>query len=128
MSYPELPFKIKIVPVTPFQQNCSILVAPSGKAVVVDPGGETDRLLQIVDDMGGKVEKIWLTHGHLDHAGGAAEMRRKTGCSIEGPQEKEVFWLDQIRESWEKYGYQMGENVRPDRWLTDGDQVSFSFP
>ncbi len=117
------PFQIQIVPVTPFQQNCSIIRAASGAAAIVDPGGEPDKLMAAAEEMDAKIEKIWLTHGHLDHAGAAKEIKRRTGAIIEGPQEEEVFWLDQIEESWKKYGWEGGEDVRPDRWLDDTSEV-----
>jgi glyoxylase-like metal-dependent hydrolase (beta-lactamase superfamily II) len=65
------PFQVQVVPVTPFQQNCSIIKAPSGKAAVVDPGGEPEKILKAAEAFGATIEQIWLTHGHLDHAGGA---------------------------------------------------------
>lgn len=120
----EAPFKVQIVPVTPFQQNCSIIRAANGAAAVVDPGGEVDRLLAAAEAMDARVEKIWLTHGHLDHASGAMELKRRTGAVIEGAHEEEVFWLSQIAEQSKRFGVGgKGENVTPDRWLDDGDQV-----
>ena len=120
----DAPFQIKIVPVTPFQQNCSLIRANSGAIAVVDPGGEVDRLIAEADAWDGKIEKIWLTHGHLDHAGGAMELKEKTGAIIEGAQEEEVFWLSQISEQIKRFGTDMeAKNVVPDRWLDDGDTV-----
>ncbi len=117
------PFTVQIVPVTPFQQNCSIIRAPSGKAAVVDPGGEPDKIMQAAAAMDADIVKIWLTHGHLDHAGAAEEIKRRTGAPIEGPQKEETFWLDQIAEQWKRFGVEDGENCTPDRWLDDGDTV-----
>jgi len=91
-----LPFSVQIVPVTPFQQNCSIIKAHSGKAAVVDPGGEPDKILQAADKMGARIEEIWLTHGHLDHAGGAEDVKRRTGAPIIGPHQEDDFWLEGI--------------------------------
>jgi len=116
-------FTVKIVPVTPFQQNCSIIRAPSGKAAVVDPGGEPDKIMAAAREMDAEIVKIWLTHGHLDHAGAAEEIKRRTGAPIEGPHREEIFWLTQIRESWAKFGIEDGEDCTPDRWLDDGDEV-----
>ncbi len=116
-------FSVQIVPVTPFQQNCSIIKAPSGKAAVVDPGGEPDKIMAAAVKMGATIEKIWLTHGHLDHAGAAEEIKRRTGAPIEGPQKEEVFWLTQIRESWRRFGIEDGEDCTPDRWLEQGDTL-----
>jgi glyoxylase-like metal-dependent hydrolase (beta-lactamase superfamily II) len=118
------PFTVQIVPVTPFQQNCSIIRAANGDAVVIDPGGEVDRLLAAAEAMEASVKKIWLTHGHLDHASGAMELKRRTGAIIEGAHEEEIFWLSQIAEQSKRFGAGgEGENVVPDRWLDDGDQV-----
>lgn len=118
------PFTVQIVPVTPFQQNCSIIVAPNGEAAVVDPGGEPDKIMAAAAKLNAKIVKIWLTHGHLDHAGAAEEIKRRTGAPIEGPQKEEVFWLSQIRESWRKFGIEDGEDCTPDRFLEDGDVLT----
>jgi glyoxylase-like metal-dependent hydrolase (beta-lactamase superfamily II) len=116
-------FQVKIVPVTPFEQNCSIIRAASGKAAVVDPGGDPDKIMAAAADMSARIEKIWLTHGHLDHAGAAEEIKRRTGALIEGPQAEEVFWLRQIRESWRRFGIEDGEDCTPDRFLEDGETL-----
>ncbi|MEM9263733.1 MAG: MBL fold metallo-hydrolase [Pseudomonadota bacterium] len=118
------PFQIQVVQVTPFQQNCSILRTPSGKAAVIDPGGEVDKILKAAEAMDAKIEQIWLTHGHLDHAGGAEELKRETGAPIEGPHKEDVFWLDQIKESWKRFNVEDGENCKPDRFLDEGDTVA----
>lgn len=121
---PDAPeFQVQIVPVTPFQQNCSIIKAPSGNAAVVDPGGEPDKIMAAAKAMGAKITQIWLTHGHLDHAGAAEEIKRRTGAPIIGPQKEEVFWLQQIRSSWAHFGIEDGEDCAPDRWLEDGDTL-----
>ncbi|MEO0399093.1 MAG: MBL fold metallo-hydrolase [Pseudomonadota bacterium] len=117
-------FTVQIVPVTPFQQNCSIIRAASGAAALVDPGGEPNKIMAAADAMDARVEKIWLTHGHLDHAGGAEEIKRRTGAPIEGPHKEDVFWLDQIRSSWAQFGVEDGEDCRPDRFLDDGDTLT----
>jgi glyoxylase-like metal-dependent hydrolase (beta-lactamase superfamily II) len=120
----EPPFTVQIVPVTPFQQNCSIIRAANGDAAVVDPGGEVDRLLAAAEAMNADIKKIWLTHGHLDHASGSMELKKRTGAVIEGAHEEEVFWLSQIAEQSKRFGVEgEGENVVPDRWLDDGDTV-----
>lgn len=118
------PFQVRVVPVTPFQQNCSIVKAPSGKAAVIDPGGEPEKILKAAEEFGATIEQIWLTHGHLDHAGGAEAVKRKTGAPIIGPQKEDVFWLDQIEDHWARVGHPgMGENCTPDQWLDDGDAL-----
>jgi len=125
-------FRGAIVPVTPFQQNCTILWDDASKrALVVDPGGEPDRILAAVDQAGVTVERILLTHGHLDHAGGAAELaeslRERAGdpaaVPIEGPDERDVFLLQGIAQQATAYGF-AARNVIPDRWLHEGDSVS----
>ncbi len=117
------PFTVRVVPVTPFQQNCSIVRAASGAAAVIDPGGEPDKIMAAAREFDARITRIWLTHGHLDHAGAAEEIKRRTGAPIEGPQKEEVFWLSQIRESWARFGIEDGENCTPDRWLEDGDRL-----
>jgi len=125
MTQQDPPFQIRIVPVTPFQQNCSIVRAPSGKAAVVDPGGEPEKILDAARAFDAAIEQIWLTHGHLDHAGGAEAVKRETGAPIIGPHQEDTFWLDEIANHWAQYGHPgMGENCRPDRWLKDGDVLN----
>ena len=119
-----------IVPVTPFRQNCAILWdADSGEAAVVDPGGDVDRILSALDQHQVTPDRILLTHGHLDHAGGAAELRdrlraRAAGKAvpIEGPDRRDAFLLDGLEVAGQQYGVPM-RNVVPDRWLAEGDGV-----
>jgi hydroxyacylglutathione hydrolase len=115
-----------VIPVTPFQQNCAILWDDASKqAVVVDPGGDVDRILAAIAQAGVSVERIWLTHGHLDHAGGAAELKEKLGdIPIEGPDQRDEFLLQGLEEQGRSYGFAM-RNVTPDRWLQEGDSVAF---
>ena len=118
--------RVDIVPVTLFQQNCSILVdEATGRAAVVDPGGDLDRILAALGKTGATLEKIFLTHGHVDHCSGAAELRRRTGVPIEGPQREDAFWIAQLPASTERFGLPGAEAFEPDRWLEDGDTVSF---
>jgi glyoxylase-like metal-dependent hydrolase (beta-lactamase superfamily II) len=117
--------KVAIVPVTPFQQNCSILVCQTtDAAVVVDPGGDVPLILRALQQTGGKVEKILLTHGHADHAGGAAELREILGAPIEGPHLGDKFLLDGLEQASKIFGFAC-RNVAPDRWLDEGEQVVF---
>ena len=116
-----------IVPVTPFQQNCAILWDDATKTgMVVDPGGDVDRILAAIDQTGARIEKIVLTHGHLDHAGGAASLRdalqTKYGTSIpiEGPDLRDAFLLNGLEEQAASYGFE-ASNVTPDRWMQEGD-------
>jgi glyoxylase-like metal-dependent hydrolase (beta-lactamase superfamily II) len=115
-----------VIPVTPFQQNCAVLWDEATKqAVVVDPGGDVDRILAAIAQAGVSVERIWLTHGHLDHAGGAAELKEKLGgIPIEGPDQHDEFLLQGLEEQGRSYGFAM-RNVAPDRWLQEGDSVAF---
>lgn len=117
--------KVAIVPVTPFQQNCSILICEqTGKAAVVDPGGDVALIRRAIAQTGANVEKILLTHGHADHAGGAAELREALSAPIEGPHIGDKFLLDSLAQSSKMFGF-ASRNVTPDRWLTQGDQVAF---
>ena len=114
-----------VAPVTPLQQNCTIVwCSKTLKAAVIDPGGEVDRLLRAIDDQGLTLEKIWITHGHMDHAGGAAELKDATGVPIEGPHPADQFWIDRIAESGQRYGMPEARSFTPDRWLGDGDVVT----
>lgn len=112
-----------IIPVTPFQQNCAVLWDDGTKqAVVVDPGGDVDRILAAIKEAGVSVERIWLTHGHLDHAGGAAELcDALNGVPIEGPDQRDEFLLQGLEE--QGHGFAM-RNVAPDLWLNEGDEVA----
>lgn len=117
--------EIRIIPVTPLQQNTSLIWNTQTKeGVFVDPGGETDRLMAAADEFGVKIVKIWLTHGHLDHAGAAAEIRERTGAPIEGPHEDDQWLLDDIEAQGAKYGISDGRNVTPDRYLKEGDSLT----
>jgi len=117
--------KAAIVPVTPFQQNCTLIWDPETmRGAVVDPGGDLDRIEAAIAEVGMKPEKILLTHGHIDHAGGAAEMRERLGgVPIEGPHEAERPLLDNLDKQGAAYGIE-ARPVTPDRWLADGDTVT----
>lgn len=118
-----------IVPVTPFQQNCTILWdEPSMQAAVIDPGGDVERILDAVGKLGVRPEAIWLTHGHIDHAGGAAGLRDalQTGeatLPIVGPAQQDLFLLEGLEQQGRAYGLAGARNVRPDRWLAEGDEL-----
>lgn len=124
MSQPSPDFRIAIVPVTPFQQNCALLYDDKTKrAAVVDPGGDIDRILEAIQKLGLKVEKILITHGHIDHAGGAHELREKLGVTIEGPHKNDEFLLQDLPNTGAQYGMLTARIVTPDRWLVEGDVV-----
>jgi glyoxylase-like metal-dependent hydrolase (beta-lactamase superfamily II) len=121
-----LPFHAAIIPVTPYQQNCSLLWCDqTKKGAVIDPGGEIDRIRDAAAEHGVTIEKIFLTHGHYDHAAGAADLKRRTGVVIEGPHEADTFLLDALAENRRTPGFAHAEPVTPDRFLKDGDTVSF---
>lgn len=114
----------RIVPVTPFEQNCSIIwCAKTKKAAVVDPGGDLDRILAAVDKLDVEVERILITHGHIDHAGGTAALARRLGVPIEGPHPEDRFWIDGMPDQSRMFGFPDVESFQPDRWLDDGDEV-----
>ncbi len=118
--------KVAILPVTPFQQNCSILWCEATKqAAVVDPGGEVDQIVAALEEQGLTLERILITHGHMDHAGGAAELAERMDVPIEGPHPDDKFWIDEIAESGAKYGIAGARTFEPTRWLYEGDEVSF---
>jgi hydroxyacylglutathione hydrolase len=113
-----------IVPVTLFEQNCTILwCEATRKAVVFDPGGDVPRIREAIAKTGVTVEKIWLTHGHIDHVGGAAELREALGVPIEGPHLADKFLLDNVVESGARFGMTGVRDFTPDRWLEEGDRV-----
>ncbi|MGF0538702.1 MBL fold metallo-hydrolase [Agrobacterium sp. ES01] len=116
-----------IIPVTPFQQNCTILFDSDTKeGVVVDPGGDVDVITQTIAENGIKIAAIWLTHGHLDHAGGAADLRDELGVDIIGPHKDDLPLLQGLEDQANRFGVPMKlRNVTPDRWLEDGETVSF---
>jgi glyoxylase-like metal-dependent hydrolase (beta-lactamase superfamily II) len=117
--------KAAIVRVTPFEQNCTLIWDEVSKVgAVVDPGGDLDRIEEGIRQTGISIEKILLTHGHIDHAGGAAELREKLGVKIEGPQKDDIILLEALEKQGELYGIDGVRNVVPDRWLADGDRVT----
>ncbi len=116
--------RFEILPVTPFEQNCSLIwCETSGSAALIDPGGDVDVLLAAVAKAGVKLEKLLLTHAHLDHVGGTLELARKLGLPIIGPQAEDAFWLDMLPEQARMFGFPPAEAFRPDQWLSDGDVV-----
>jgi glyoxylase-like metal-dependent hydrolase (beta-lactamase superfamily II) len=113
-----------IVPVTPFQQNCTLLWCDATKrAAVIDPGGDLARIEDAIRQAGVTVERIWLTHGHIDHAGGAAELKERLGVPLEGPHKADLFLLERLADTGRSFGIAGARNVTPDRWLDETDQV-----
>jgi glyoxylase-like metal-dependent hydrolase (beta-lactamase superfamily II) len=114
-----------IIPVTLFEQNCTLLwCVATKKAVVIDPGGEVPKILAAIEQANVSVEQIWLTHGHIDHVGGAAELRDALKIPIEGPHEADKYLLDNIEMSGRSFGMTGVRNFVPDRWLAEGEQVT----
>ncbi|MEH6578757.1 MAG: MBL fold metallo-hydrolase [Amphritea sp.] len=117
--------KYSIIPVTSFQQNCTLLWCEETlNAAVVDPGGDVSRILSKVDELGLTLEKILLTHAHIDHAGGTAELAGQAGIQIEGPHLEDKFWIDGLPQQSQMFGFPPVEVFEPNRWLVDGDTVT----
>ncbi|RUY97443.1 MULTISPECIES: MBL fold metallo-hydrolase [unclassified Mesorhizobium] len=115
-----------IVLVTPFQQNCTILFDMDDKhGVVVDPGGDIDKVLAVLKDNAISAGAIWITHGHIDHAGGAMELKEALGVEIIGPHEADKSLLDNLENQGKRYGIAGARNCVPDRFLAEGETVSF---
>jgi glyoxylase-like metal-dependent hydrolase (beta-lactamase superfamily II) len=114
-----------IIPVTLFEQNCTLLwCEATKKAVVIDPGGDVAKIRAAIEQTNVNVEKIWLTHGHIDHVGGAAELRDALRVPIEGPHVDDKFLLDNVVSSGARFGMTGVHNFAPNRWLAEGEQVS----
>ena len=119
----EPPLRAAIIPVTPLQQNCTLLwCTATMRGAFVDPGGDLPRLKAAAAQAGVTIEKILLTHGHIDHCGGAGVLAEELGVEIEGPHEADRYWIDRLAEDGAKYGIP-GKPFEPSRWLIDGEQV-----
>lgn len=116
---------VTIVPVTGYQQNCTVVKCEAtGKAAIVDPGGDVDRILAAVEKMGATVEKILLTHGHMDHCAASDVLRQQLKVPIEGPEQADRFWIERLPEWCQMAGFPHADAFEPDRWLSDGDTVT----
>jgi glyoxylase-like metal-dependent hydrolase (beta-lactamase superfamily II) len=118
------PMRAAILPVTPLQQNCSLIwCTRTMKGALVDPGGDLDRLKDAVAKAGVTLEKLLVTHGHLDHCGQTGVLAKELGLPIEGPARADSFWIERLPEDGQRWGLP-GESFAPDRWLEDGDKVT----
>ena len=118
--------KLLIVPVTPFMQNCSVLVCErTGQAAAIDPGGDLERIESALRSEGATLEKVFLTHGHIDHCGQAGQFAQRHRVPIEGPQREDRFWIEQLPSQGKMFGFPLLSAFEPDRWLEDGDTVVF---
>lgn len=116
--------RVTVVPVTPFQQNCSIVWSDESRdGAVIDPGGDLDEILAAADEEGVRLRKILLTHAHIDHAGGTAELAARLGIPIEGPHPDDQFWIDRLPEQAQAFGFRPAPAFTPTRWLHEGDTV-----
>lgn len=116
--------RFKIIPVTSYQQNCSLLICEqTGKAAIVDPGGDIERIMEEINKNQLNVEYVLLTHGHLDHVGGAAELAAKFGVPVLGPHEDDKFWLDAIPAQCQFFNFPSSQSFTPSSWLQHGDIV-----
>ena len=116
--------KAAIITVTPFQQNCSVIWKEDTKiAAVNDPGGDLEIIEKFIDDQGLTLSKIFITHGHLDHAAGARELADNFKVDIEGPQIEDEFLTSTLEMQGKSYGMDSAQNFTPDRWLNEGDQI-----
>ncbi|MDZ7827285.1 MAG: MBL fold metallo-hydrolase [Gammaproteobacteria bacterium] len=117
--------KAAILPVTPFQQNCSLIWCDeTGRGAVVDPGGDLERIRTAIDETGMQVEKILVTHAHLDHAGAVDELARSLGVPIEGPHRDDTFLIESLAEQGARFGFEGARPFTPDRWLEDEDEAT----
>ena len=117
--------KVAVVPVTPIEQNCTLITdAASGQTAIVDPGGDVDKIVAALNANALLPSAIWLTHGHLDHAGGAAELAKRLGLEIVGPDARDTMLLGSIAEQAAGYGLTGMRDCAPDRYLQEGDTVS----
>lgn len=117
--------KFLVIPVTPFQQNCTLLwCEQTHAAALIDPGGDAPRLLAAIAERGLKLVKLLLTHGHIDHVGAATELAAQFAIPIEGPHQGDAYWLDGLPQQSAMYGFPPVAAFTPDRWLQHGDRVT----
>jgi len=123
-SQTEPPLKAAIIPVTPLHQNCTLLwCTRTMRGALIDAGGDLPKLKQAVERAGVTIEKLLVTHGHIDHCGSAGILARDLGVPIEGPEEADRFWIAKLSDEGGRWGIE-GQTFEPDRWLHDGDTVT----
>ncbi|WP_271008429.1 MBL fold metallo-hydrolase [Paucibacter sp. B51] len=116
--------RYQIIPVTTFQQNCSLVWCDETlEAAVIDPGGDLARIRAVVQQQGVSLQAIWLTHAHIDHAGGTGQLSRELQLPIIGPHPGDQFWIDGLPQQSQMFGFPAAEPFTPTRWLADGDTV-----
>lgn len=114
---------IEIIPVTAFQQNCSLIWDDEKNAAIIDPGGEAEKLIGRIEELGLNLEAILLTHAHLDHVGAAEQVKQHFGVEIWGPQEEDRFLFDSLPEQSQRFGMPTIHAFLPDRWLHEGETI-----
>jgi len=116
--------RYRTLPVTPFQQNCSIVWCDrTMEGAVIDPGGDLPRIQALAQELGVTLKQILLTHAHIDHAGGTGTLARELGLPIVGPHEGDQFWIDGLAQQSRMFGFAPAEPFKPTRWLHEGDTV-----
>ncbi|WP_298939524.1 MBL fold metallo-hydrolase [uncultured Psychromonas sp.] len=116
--------KVVVIPVTPYQQNCSLVICEvTKKAAIIDPGGEVERILSAVKNHNVIVDKIILTHGHLDHVGGTEALAETLNIPVIGPEKEDAFWLNELEQQSKMFGFPKATSFLPTQWLEEGDHV-----
>ena len=116
--------KVVVIPVTPYQQNCSLIICEeTKKAAIVDPGGESERILSAVKNHNVTVDKIILTHGHLDHVGGTETLLQQLDIPVLGPEKEDAFWLQQLETQSTMFGFPHTTSFEPTKWLEEGEEL-----
>lgn len=117
--------KIEVLPVTPFQQNCSFIICTeTNKAAIVDPGGEVERIVERLKSLNVEPEKILITHAHIDHAGGTADLAEQLDLPIIGPHKEDSFWIDKLADQSRMFQFPEAKVFEPTQWLNDKDVVT----